>query len=108
LPLTGSTRRWRLINIDQARDDARVLRPRKASSVETLPHEVCNRTRVNVTQADGTIRSRAMVLHDAFVARSLLIERMVVDSARLRVTDTFITRNGQWQAVASHATTLAR
>jgi hypothetical protein len=29
-------------------------------------------------------------------------------SVRLRFTDTFIKRHGQWQAVASHATTLAR
>jgi hypothetical protein len=29
-------------------------------------------------------------------------------SARLRFTDTFIKRSGQWQAVASQATTLAR
>jgi hypothetical protein len=90
----------------------------------------------SVTQADGTIRSRASVLHDAFVARTMFIESMVVDdvtvtlfgdtaivrgrtqatgvvgdqrgSARLRFTDTFIRRGGQWQAVASHATTLAR
>jgi hypothetical protein len=90
----------------------------------------------SVTQADGTIRSRAAVLHDAFVARTVSIESMVVDdvtvtlfgntaivrgrteatgvvgdqrgSARLRFTDTFIKRNGQWQAIASHATTLVR
>ena len=90
----------------------------------------------SVTQADGTIRSRATVLHDAFVARTVSIESMVVDdvtvtlfgntaivrgrtqatgvvgdqsrSARLRFTDTFIKRNGQWQAVASQATTLVR
>jgi ketosteroid isomerase-like protein len=29
-------------------------------------------------------------------------------SARLRFTDTFIKRSGQWQAVASHVTTLVR
>ena len=86
----------------------------------------------SVTQADGTIRSRAMVIDDAFVARTVSIESMVVDdvtvtilgdtaivrgrtqatglaggqrgTARLRFTDTFIKRNGQWQAVASHAT----
>lgn len=90
----------------------------------------------SVTQADGTIRSRATVLHDAFVARTVSIESMVVEdvtvtllgdtaivrgrtqatgmvgdqrgSARLRFTDTFIKRSGQWQAVASHATTLVR
>lgn len=89
-----------------------------------------------VTQADGTIRSRAAVLDDAFVVRTVLVESMIVDdvtvtllgdtaivrgrteatgvvgdqrgSARLRFTDTFIKRGGQWQAVASHATTLAR
>jgi hypothetical protein len=90
----------------------------------------------SVTQADGTTRSRATVLHDAFVSQMVSIESMVVDdvtvtlfgdtaivrgrtqatgvagdlrgSARLRFTDTFIKRSGQWQAVASHATTLAR
>jgi hypothetical protein len=90
----------------------------------------------SVTQADGTIRSRAAVLHDAFVVRTVLVESMIIDdvtaivlgdtaivrgrtqatgvvgdqrgSARLRFTDTFIKRGGQWQAVASHATTLAR
>jgi hypothetical protein len=90
----------------------------------------------SVTQADGTIRSRAAVLHDAFIVRTVTIESMIVDdvtvtllgdtaivrgrtqatgvvgdqrgSARLRFTDTFIKRRGQWQAVASHATTLAR
>lgn len=90
----------------------------------------------SVTQADGTIRSRATVLHEAFVARTVSIESMVIDdvtvtlfgdtaivrgrteatgvagdrrgSARLRFTDTFIKRNGQWQAIASHATTLVR
>ena len=89
-----------------------------------------------VTQSDGTIRSRAAVLHDAFVARTVTIESMVVDdvtvtvlgdtaivrgrteatgvagdqrgSARLRFTDTFIKRSGQWQAVASHATAMVR
>jgi hypothetical protein len=88
-----------------------------------------------VTQADGTTRSRAAVLYDAFVARTVSVESMVVDdvtgtllgdtivrgrtqatgvvgdqrgSARLRFTETFIKRSGQWQAVASHATTLAR
>jgi pimeloyl-ACP methyl ester carboxylesterase len=90
----------------------------------------------SVTQADGTIRSRAAVLHDAFVVRTVSVESMIVDdvtvtllgdtaivrgrtqatgvvgdrrgSARLRFTDTFMKRNGQWQAVASHATTLVR
>ena len=90
----------------------------------------------SVTQADGTIRSRAAVLHDAFIVRTVTVESMVIDdvtvtllgdtaivrgrtqatgvvgdqrgSARLRFTDTFIKRRGQWQAVASHATTLAR
>jgi hypothetical protein len=90
----------------------------------------------SVTQADGTIRSRAAVLHDAFVVRTVLVESMIIDdvtvivigdtaivrgrtqatgvvgdqrgSARLRFTDTFIKRSGQWQAVASQATTLAR
>ena len=90
----------------------------------------------SVTQADGTIRSRAAVLHDAFIVRTVTVESMVVDdvmvtllgdtaivrgrtqatgvvggqrgSARLRFTDTFIKRRGGWQAVASHATILAR
>lgn len=90
----------------------------------------------SVTQADGTIRTRATVLHDAFVARTVSIESMVIDdvtvtlfgdtaivrgrtqatgvagdqrgSARLRFTDTFLKRSGQWQAVASHATTLVQ
>ena len=87
----------------------------------------------SVTQADGTIRSRAAVLHDAFIVRTVTVESMIVDdvtvtllgdtaivrgrtqatgvvgdqrgSARLRFTDTFIKRRGQWQAVASHAPT---
>jgi Domain of unknown function (DUF4440) len=29
-------------------------------------------------------------------------------NARIRFTDVFIKRNGQWQAVASHASTLAQ
>lgn len=90
----------------------------------------------SVTQADGTIRTRAAVLHDAFVARTVSIESMVIDdvtvtllgdtaivrgrtqatgvaggqrgTARLRFTDTFIKRAGRWQAVASHATILAQ
>ena len=90
----------------------------------------------SVTQADGTVRSRAAILHDAFVVARVSIESMIVDevtvtllgdtaivrgrtqatgvvggqrgSAQLRFTDTFIKRSGQWQAVASHATTLAR
>ena len=90
----------------------------------------------SVTQGDGTIRSRAAVLHDTFVVGTASVESMIVDdvtvtlfgdtaivrgrthatgvvggqrgSARLRFTDTFIKRSSGWQAVASHATTLAR
>jgi hypothetical protein len=89
----------------------------------------------SATQADGSVRSRLAVLHDAFHARNLLIERMVVDdvtvtvledtaivrgrttatgvaggqrgSVRIRFTDTFIKRRGRWQAIASHASAIA-
>jgi hypothetical protein len=90
----------------------------------------------SVTQPDGTIRTRAAVLHDTFVVKTVSVESMIIDeitvtllgdtaivrgrtqatgvvgdqrgNARLRFTDTFIKRSGQWQVVASHATTLAR
>ena len=89
----------------------------------------------SVTQADGSVRSRRAVLHDAFDARHFVIERMVVDdvavtvlqdtaivrgrtaatgvsggqrgSVTIRFTDTFIKRSGQWQAIASHASAIA-
>ena len=88
-----------------------------------------------VTQADGSLVSRADVLRLAFESGSLVITRMVVDdvtvalfgeaavvrgrteaagvlngvttAARIRFTDTFIKRDGEWRAVASHASALA-
>jgi len=86
----------------------------------------------SVTQADGTILTRATVLGPFF--DSVSFDSNVVDdvsvmlfgdtavvrgrttvsarvngapvSARIRFTDVFIKRNGRWQAVASHASTL--
>jgi hypothetical protein len=88
-----------------------------------------------VTQADGSLVSRADVLRLAFESGNLVITRMVVDdvtvalfgeaavvrgrteaagvlngvttAARIRFTDTFIKRDGEWRAVASHASALA-
>ncbi len=88
-----------------------------------------------MTQADGSLVSRADVLRLAFESGNLVITRMVVDdvtvalfgeaavvrgrteaagvlngvttAARIRFTDTFIKRDGEWRAVASHASALA-
>ncbi len=87
----------------------------------------------SVTQADGQILSRATVLGTFFEA--VTFDSNVIDdvtvmqfgdaavvrgrttvsarmngtpvSARIRFTDVFIRRDGRWQAVASHASTLA-
>jgi ketosteroid isomerase-like protein len=87
----------------------------------------------SVTQADGSILTRATVLGPFFdsvsfdsnqiddVSIALFGDTAVVRgrtaasarvngvpiSARIRFTDVFIKRNGRWQAVASHASTLA-
>jgi hypothetical protein len=89
----------------------------------------------SVTQANGSVVSRAAVLHTAFETGALHVTRMVVDevtvqmfgtaavvrgrtaatgtdqgleiNVRLRFTDLFLKRNGEWQAVASHASLLA-
>ena len=88
-----------------------------------------------VTQADGSVLSRADVLTLAFESGGLVITRLVVDdvtvalfgetaivrgrtdaagvlngvttAARIRFTDTFIKRGGEWRVVASHACALA-
>lgn len=88
----------------------------------------------SVTQADGTLLTRASVLGPFFdgvhldtntvddVTVMLLGTTAVVRgrtvatgslngtpvSARIRFTDVFIKRDGRWQAVASHASTLAQ
>ena len=89
----------------------------------------------SVTQANGTILSRANVLGSAFETEALRVTSMVVDDVtvrifgatavvrgrtvatgtdkglaidvRLRFTDVFLKRHGDWQAVASHASLLA-
>ena len=89
----------------------------------------------SVTQADGSILSRASVLRTAFETEGLRVATMVIDDVtvdifgttavvrgrtaatgadkslvfdvRLRFTDVFLKRNGEWQAVASHASLLA-
>ena len=87
----------------------------------------------SVTQADGSILDRATVLGTFFdtvsfdssvvddVTVMLFVDAAVVRgrtsvyarvngtpvSARIRFTDVFIRRSGRWQAVASHASTLA-
>jgi len=87
----------------------------------------------SVTQADGSILTRATVLGTFF--ESVSFDSNVIDdvsvllfgdtavvrgrttasaringtsvNARIRFTDVFIKRNGRWQAVASHASTLS-
>jgi hypothetical protein len=87
-----------------------------------------------VTQADGTILNRGTVLGAFFDAvefdsnviddvtvalfgetavvrgRTVANARMngVPATARIRFTDVFIKRNGRWQVVASHASSLTR
>lgn len=88
-----------------------------------------------VTQADGSLLSRTDVLTLAFESGGLVITRLAVDdvtvalfgetaivrgrtdaagvlnrvttAARIRFTDTFVKRGGEWRAVASHACALA-
>jgi hypothetical protein len=88
----------------------------------------------SVTQANGSILSRANVLRSAFETEALRVKSMVVDdvtvrmfgttavvrgrtsatgtdkdlafNVRMRFTDVFLKRNGEWQAVASHASLL--
>jgi hypothetical protein len=85
----------------------------------------------SVTQADGSILTRANVLRSAFETDGLRVKSMVVDevavrlfgttavvrgrtaatgtdkdlafNVRMRFTDVFLKRDGEWQAVASHA-----
>jgi hypothetical protein len=89
----------------------------------------------SVTQANGSILSRANVLRNAFETEALRVTSMAVDdvtvrifgttavvrgrtvatgidkslaiNVRLRFTDVFLKRNGEWQAIASHASILA-
>jgi Domain of unknown function (DUF4440) len=89
----------------------------------------------SVTQANGSILSRANVLRSAFETEALRVKSMVIDDVtvgmfgttavvrgptaatgtdkdlafdvRIRFTDVFLKRNGEWQAVASHASLLA-
>jgi ketosteroid isomerase-like protein len=87
----------------------------------------------SVTQVDGQILNRAMVLGDFFDAvtfESMVVEDVTVMlygdtavvrgrttaigtfsgasvSARIRFTDVFIKSSGRWRAVASHASPLA-
>lgn len=89
----------------------------------------------SVTQANGSILSRANVMRTAFETEALRVTSMVVDdvtvrmfgttavvrgrtvatgtdkglaiNVRLRFTDVFLKRNGEWQAVSSHASLLA-
>ena len=86
----------------------------------------------SVTQADGSIPTRSAVLgtfFNAVVFDSIVIDDMTVAlfgdtaivrgrtvasanmngapvNARIRFTDVFIKRNGRWQVIASHASTL--
>jgi ketosteroid isomerase-like protein len=85
----------------------------------------------SVTQADGSILTRANVLRSAFETDGLRVKSIVVDevavrlfgttavvrgrtaatgtdkdlafNVRMRFTDVFLKRDGEWQAVASHA-----
>jgi Domain of unknown function (DUF4440) len=89
-----------------------------------------------VTQTDGSILTRADVLRNAFENSTLIVKSSKVDdvtvtfvgttaivrgrteatgivngksiSARLRFTDVFVKRDGRWQAIASHASSLAQ
>jgi hypothetical protein len=88
----------------------------------------------SVTQANGSILSRANLLRTAFDTAALRVTSMVVDEVsvsifgttavvrgrtsatgtdkglaievRMRFTDVFLKRDGKWQAVASHASLL--
>ena len=88
----------------------------------------------SVTQANGSILTRANLLRTAFETEALRVTSMVVDdvtvrmfgttavvrgrtvatgtdkgiafNVRLRFTDVFLKRNGEWQAVSSHASLL--
>jgi ketosteroid isomerase-like protein len=90
----------------------------------------------SVTQANGSILSRANMLRSAFETEALQVKSMVIDDVtlsifgttavirgrtaatgtdkdlafdvRMRFTDVFLKRNGEWQAVASHASFLAQ
>ncbi len=90
----------------------------------------------SVTQTDGSILSRANVLLVVFGTGALRVKSMTIDevtvsifgttavvrgrtaatgtdkdlafNVRLRFTDVFLKRNGEWQAVASHASLLAQ
>ena len=89
----------------------------------------------SVTQVDGSLLSRANLLRSAFETEGLRVTTMTVDdvtvrlfgttavvrgrtvatgtdkglaiNVHLRFTDVFLKRNGEWQAVASHASLLA-
>ena len=86
------------------------------------------------TGTDGSVRTRKQVLSEIFEARVHRIQRMAIDGVevrlfgeaavvsgrthalgefngqrydvRIRFTDVFIKRRGEWQAVASHASLL--
>src|SRR4030095_8614646 len=86
------------------------------------------------TDPDGSVRTRAQVLSETFETRTHRIQRMAIDEVevrlfgeaavvsgrthavgefdgqrydvRIRFTDVFIKRRGEWQAVASHASLL--
>ena len=85
-------------------------------------------------QANGSLLSRAALMRNAFETEAFRVTRLVVDDVtvdmfgttavvrgrtvatgtdkglsidvQLRFTDVFLKRNGEWQAVASHASLL--
>jgi ketosteroid isomerase-like protein len=89
----------------------------------------------SVTQANGSLLSRAALLRTAFETEAFRVTSLVVDEVtvglfgttavvrgrtvatgtdkgltidvQLRFTDVFLKRNGAWQAVASHASLIA-
>ena len=89
----------------------------------------------SVTQANGSLLSRAALMRTAFETDAFRVTRLVVDDVtvgifgttavvrgrtvatgtdkglsidvQLRFTDVFLKRNGEWQSVASHASLIA-
>ena len=89
----------------------------------------------SVTDAAGQVLTKAQVMHEVFDSSDRKIETMVVDEVKvrtfgdtavatgrtratgsyrgvsasvvLRFTDVFVCRDGRWQVVASHASTVA-
>jgi ketosteroid isomerase-like protein len=117
-----------ILDIEQRLAQAWVDRDRKAIDA-VLADEW------SVTDASGRILTKPEVMQESFGSTERRIDRMVVDDVKVRVygetavatgrtqatgsyrgtsasvvlrfTDVFVRRDGRWQAVASHASTVA-